>query len=108
MIKLTEISVHELLNDRQRNVCKAMVKHAREEKQDFDWLKYAEINLKGTATNYVEGSRVKGTLAERDLKRAAVLYVYEALRACDVALIKEWPEFDEMLKNLGYLMGDLP
>jgi hypothetical protein len=108
MIKLTEIRAHELLDSTQRDVCWAMAKHSREAKHAFDWLKYAEINLKGTATNYVENTNDMATLNERDLKRAAVLYVYEALRACDIPIIKEWPEFDEMLKNLGYLMGDLP
>lgn len=118
MIKLKEIREHELLDSEQRKVCEALVKHAKGGKSPFGWLQFAEVVLKGTARNYVEhldsdeeetssGRRTQARI-DLELRRAAVLYVYEALRACDLGIIKEWPEFDEMLKNLVYLAGDLP
>jgi hypothetical protein len=70
--------------------------------------------LRACARDYGEASEAHTidlnatVLADRALQKAAVLFVYEALKVCDNAMIKEWPHFDEMLKSLAMLLGDLP
>lgn len=111
MIKLKEIRSHEMLDDEQRLIATALVKIAKRDKSDFTWLAFAEVALRASAKTYAAAAELgeaPPVQEDRELRRAAVLYVFEALRACDLAIIKEWPEFDEMLKNLEYLMGDLP
>lgn len=69
----------------------------------FRMFDFARIALHATASDYANADdddiseRVK---TERTLHHAALLFVYEALKACDHEIIKQWPEFDTMLQQL--------
>jgi hypothetical protein len=103
--KNAEIDAHELLSQEQRQLCKTLRNDSRSKGYPFAMFDFAKIALRARARDYSEADT---GMTERDLQRAAILYVYEALKATDLAIIKEWPEFDEMLRNLEYLFGDLP
>lgn len=118
-ITTKQISEHELLDHTDRQVADAMRRDARETKREFTMLDFAVVKLKGEARNYVESDEYGETdwpaqhahrlvTRERALKRAAIFYVYEALRAVDAPIINEWPEFDEMLRCLVTLDQELP
>lgn len=104
-VKNAEIDAHELLSADQRLLCKVMRNESRINGYPFEMFDFAKIALRARARDYVENDSGR---QERDLQRAALLYVYEALKATDLAIIKEWPDFDEMLRSLEYLFGDLP
>lgn len=109
-----EIREHELLDDEQRKIIRALRGAASRRGESFTMLGFAEVALRATAVDY--GAVTDGgdeaiperVIADARLRDAAVLYVYEALRATDNAIIREWPEFDEMLRMLVSLAGDLP
>lgn len=106
-IRNAEIDAHELLDDGQRIMLKAM----RRARRSLTMLDFAQVALRATGCNYARadaGLDGSAQVADRAHRRAAVLYVYEALRASDAAIIKEWPEFDEMLRMLVVLVEDLP
>jgi hypothetical protein len=107
-----DLADHPLLDEEQVRMARAFARVAVRKQESFDLLQFAEIALRATARDagpVLEGENiVLRVKVDRELKRTAVLYVYEALKACDIAIIKEWPEFDEMLKNLVYLAGQLP
>ncbi len=111
-LRFAEINAHELLDDEQRKMCRIMSDRSHRSGESFTMLDFARISLRATGNTYAElkndGDTAKQVMADREHQRAAVLFVYEALKACDIAIIKEWPEFDEMLKNLVYLANDLP
>jgi len=111
----TEIESHELLTSEQHLLCKAMRNESRRAGHDFTLYDFAKVALRATARDYVEASDLSEAAREqarvtheRALQRAAILFVYEALKACDINLIKQWPEFDEMLRSIVMLAGDLP
>ena len=60
-------------------------------------MDFARIALRATATNYTDDPN---TPTDRALQHAALLFVYEALKACGHEIITQWPEFDEMLQQL--------
>jgi hypothetical protein len=63
-------------------------------------MDFARIALRATAVDYAGAESYARTVADRALQHAALLFVYEALKACDHDIIKEWPEFDTMLQQL--------
>lgn len=107
LLKITEIKKHELLTSDQTVMCRAMRDESRRTGEDFTMHDFAKIALRACARNYADGVGAP-IIADAELRRAAILYVYEALKACDIAIIKQWPEFDEMLRSLTYLSGDMP
>lgn len=94
-----EIDVHPLLTREQRTMLKAM----RSADRQITMYDFACVVLKATACDYSQSDdddvkeRVK---TERALKYAAILFVYEALKACDHDIIKQWPEFETMLQQI--------
>lgn len=110
-MQLKEIKEHPLLDDDQRKVARALSKLSKREGKEFPALAFAEIALRAEAQNYAATSEDKISevaFADLKLRRAALLYVYEALRATDLDIVREWSELDEALRSLEYLHGDLP
>jgi hypothetical protein len=108
-IRNAEIDAHELLDDDQRLMLKVMRTQARRDRAPFTMLDFAQIALRAAGVDFAEADPfLARAIADTQLRKNAVLYVYEVLRATDNALIREWPEFDEMLRCLEMLAGDLP
>ena len=101
-LRNAEIDAHPLL-DRDQKVMLKVMRNATREISMYD---FARIALHATAGNFIGADddditeRVK---TERALHHAALLFVYEALKACDHDIIKQWPEFDTMLQQLADL-----
>lgn len=99
-LRNAEIDKQPLLDQDHKLMCKAMRTQSRKDGGAFTMLDFARICLRATAVNY-EGAEISARAgADRALQHAALLFVYEALKACDHAIIKEWPEFDTMLQQL--------
>ncbi len=83
-------------------MCRIMRNHARKEGSPFTMMDFARITLRATAVNYADAEDYTDdkALADMALQRGALLFVYEALKACDHSIIKEWPEFNTMLQQL--------
>lgn len=98
----TEIDQQPLLDQDQRSMCRIMRNHARKEGSPFTMMDFARITLRATAVNYADAEDYTDdkALADMALQRGALLFVYEALKACDHSIIKEWPEFNTMLQQL--------
>ena len=112
-LRNAEIEAHELLDDDQRLMLRVMRTQARRDRSPFTMLDFAQVALRASGVDYAaayeaDDSITARVIADAQLRKNAVLYVYEALRATDNALIREWPEFDEMLRCLESLAGDLP
>ena len=75
----------------------------RNNRRDITMYDFAQVALQAAATDYAavdrrtDGNRL---VAKHDLQHAALLFVYEALKACGHDIIKQWPEFDTMLQQL--------
>lgn len=99
-LRNAEIDAHPLLDRDQRAMCKVM---RNTDGKYFRMYDFARIALHATASDYANADdddipeRVR---TERALHRNALLFVYEALKTCDHAIIKEWPDFDTMLQQL--------
>jgi len=114
-IRPAEIKEHEILTDEQRDLARTFRKLAQGRGEDLTWLQFAEVALRaagrdyGTASDTQLGHTVaEQALADRELRRNAILYVYEALRATGHGFIRSGPQFDETLRNLVLLAGDMP
>lgn len=115
LLPVNEITSHPLLDSSHRNLARVMRSRAKADGNAFSMIAFAKICLRATGRNYVEASagedeaNTPAILADIEHRRAAILYAYEALKATDLAIIKEWPQFDEMLKCLEQLAaGELP
>jgi len=111
-IRVAEIKAHGLLTDEQRDLVRTFRKVGGE---DMTWLQFAELALRAAGRDYATGcDESRGydigeqVVAERALRRNAILYVYEALRATDNGFIRSGPQFEETLRNLVLLAGDMP
>ena len=99
-LRNAEIDAHPLLDRTQRALCKLM---RNTDGKRFRMFDFARIALHATASDYANADdediaeRVKTEMA---LHRAALLFVYEALKACDHEIITQWPDFDMMLQQL--------
>ncbi len=104
-MKIADIRNHPLLTPDQAEMCEAMAKIAKKTKVKFELLNFAEIALRATGNDYADlrDSEDVGEQVDADLKhkRAAILYVYEAVRALGCAT----PEF---LKTLEVLSQEVP
>jgi hypothetical protein len=106
-----EIDSHELLDAEQAKLCKVMRNTARSTRETFTLLNFAEIALRAEARDYTAAQELTlsaQVIADARLRRAAILYVYEALKASDVALIAEYPDLPEALDLLTWLNRDMP
>jgi hypothetical protein len=113
-IPVAEIKAHELLTDYQRMTARTFSKLAQSRGESYTWLQFAEISLRVAGRDYAtacDDGHVADSVAfdaDRALRRNAILYVYEALRATDNGFIRSGPQFDETLRNLVLLAGDMP
>jgi hypothetical protein len=111
-VKNAAIDSHDLLDDAARQLCKQMRTMARATGEPFSMLAFAEIHLRASAKTYAEADErdnaASTMMASRDLRRAAILYVYEALKATDIAIISEYPDLPEALDLLTWINRDLP
>jgi hypothetical protein len=97
-LRNADIDSHPLLDRDQRKI----VKIFRNKDRSITMIDFAKIALRATARDYTNAS-VEGfseAITDRALRHAALLYVYEALKACDHDIIRQWPEFDTMLEQL--------
>lgn len=99
-LRNSEIDAQPMLDQDHKLMCKAMRTQSRKDGIEFTMMDFARICLRATAVDYVGAESYEKTVADRALQYAALLFVYEALKACDHAIIKEWPEFDTMLQQL--------
>ena len=79
-----EIDAHPLLNHEQRAACKALRNLAKKERRPFTMLEFAEMALRATGNAYAAVTDRSGPRAGRcdnAHRRAATLYVYEAIKA---------------------------
>jgi hypothetical protein len=100
-----------LLSPDERRMYNAMKKHSNAVDHVLADHLYADIYLRGAARNYAEyaDDPRHDVRYMMELRRAAVLYVREALLATDNDLIKAWEEgFDEMIRSLDMLRKDMP
>ncbi len=104
MMRNFEIDAQPMLDRDQKAMCRVMRDTSRRGGGSFTMMNFARIALGAAAVDYAseecgeDGDPAGGDA--RSLERAALLFVYEALRHCDHAIIKEWPEFDTMLRQL--------
>lgn len=97
----SEIDAQPMLDRDQKAMCRVMRDTSRRGGGSFTMMDFARIVLGAAAVDYAsEECDEDGDPAGGTLERAALLFVYEALRHCDHAIIKEWPEFDTMLRQL--------
>jgi hypothetical protein len=82
MMTNAEIDGHPLLDRDQQKVCKSLNNLAKRENRPFTMLEFAEIALRATGNDYAATSS-EDDAAACDLahRRAAILYVYEAIKA---------------------------
>lgn len=92
-LRNSEIDAHPLLDHEYRK----LVKVFRNKDRSLTMMDFARIALRATATDYTSDPCVP---TDRALQYAALLFVYEALKACDHDIITQWPDFDTMLKCL--------
>jgi hypothetical protein len=79
-----EIDGHPLLDEEQRRICKELRNVAKKGRESFTMLDFAEIALRATGNDYAAVTDQGGPQAARfddAHRRAAILYVYEAIKA---------------------------
>ena len=100
-----EIDDHPLLDDEQRKICKALRRAALREERAFTMLDFAEVALRATGNDYAAVTDQGGHLAarrDRLHRLAAVLYVYEAVKA-GPTIVADGAEERGTLKDLEIL-----
>lgn len=109
-IPTKDIASHPLFDRDHQTMARVMSRSAKQAGRSFTMLDFAEICLRATGRDYTEAEDGSPAEAVADIahRRAAVLYVYEALKATPLAIIAEWDGFEEMLRSLETLHGDLP
>jgi hypothetical protein len=79
-----EIDAHPLLDRYQQRLCKSFRNAAKRDRSGFTMLEFAEVVLRATGNDYAAVTDRGGREAARrdgDHRKAAILYVYEALKA---------------------------
>jgi hypothetical protein len=101
-LRNAEIDAHPMLDWDQKLMCRNLRSQAGKESVPFAMVDFARIALRACAVDYAHDGAASYSrdVADRALQHAALLFVYEALKACDHDIIKEWPEFDTMLQQL--------
>jgi hypothetical protein len=110
-IRNAEIDQHPLLDRTQKMLAKAFRNQARSERTSLSMLGIADIALRAAANDYSasdDDDDPELVMRIAALRRQAVLYVYEALRATDLDIIRQWDGFDEMLSSLAMLHQFMP
>lgn len=93
-LRNAEIDAHPILDPAQKATLKAM-RNATREIRLYD---FARIALQATACDYAHSAADDTAQA---LQRAALLFAYEALKACDHDSLKQWPDFDTLLQQFA-------
>ncbi len=104
-LRNAEIDAHPMLDRDLKLMCRTMRTQSKKYGVSFAMMDFARICLHATAVDYASTDDGKRTAPSRELQKAAVLFVYEALKACQHEIIKQWPEFDAMLKQLEDLVA---
>jgi len=79
-----EIDGHPLLDRDQQKLCKSLRNVAKRDQQSFTMLEFAEVVLRATGNDYAAVTDRGGheaAMRDDDHRKAAILYVYEALKA---------------------------
>ena len=128
LVSTQEIRDHVMLDDNLRKLARIFRATAKKRGDDFTMLDFAQVSLRAEAQNYVNAAndadftpqaddtdpaehdhaQRKHALADLELRKAAVRYVYEALKRCDVAIVAEYPDLPEALDLLYWLQDNLP
>ena len=106
-VSIIEIDTHPLLDRAQRKLCLVLRKEALREQVPFTMLTFAEIALRATGNDYAAVTDEEGPEAakcDQLHRRAAILYVYEAMKA-GPPIIAETAEERGMLKDLELLVS---
>lgn len=104
-----QIDAHELLSKQQRALLKQFRNLSKKQRETFTMLDFARISLRVAGKAYADADGgLETAVADHDLQHAAILYVYELLKAVDEPLIKEWDGFDEMLRSIEVLNNRAP
>ena len=104
-----EIDAHPLLDQEQRRICKGLRNAAKSEGSSFTMLAFAEISLRATGNDYAAVTDQGGHEAARcddAHRRAAILYVYEAIKA-GPAIVAETAGERGTLRDLELLASHL-
>lgn len=108
MLTQAEINEHPILDDELRAICKRLRRTAtRMSDKSFTWSDFAEISLRAAARNYAAtGDDVtrETVLTDQALKRAALLYAYEAIKNCESGMVSEYPELDNVLDLFRWVL----
>lgn len=111
-----QIDAHPLLDDAERGICKVLRNHAKEIGESFTMLDFAANCLRATGRDYAEAldhdgdgdlnspDCVETVLADAKHRRAAVLYVYEALKK-GPAIVTETIRDRGTLRDLELLLS---
>ena len=102
-VRNAEIDAHPMLDRAQRAMCKVM---RNAEGKGFRMFDYARIALGAAASDYANADDDdirERVVTERALHHAALLFVYEALKACDHDIITEMEEFPTALQFIEEL-----
>jgi hypothetical protein len=106
-----EINAHPLLDDAERKLCKIFRTQSKKAGDSFTMLDFACVCLRATGRDYVEAAGdfastncVATVIADAKHRRAAVLYVYEALKK-GPAIVTETMDDRGTLRDLELLVS---
>lgn len=96
-LRNAEIDAQPMLDQDHKLMCKAMRTQSLKDGTPFAMMDFARICLRATAVDYAGAESCERVVADSRLQHAALIFAYEALKACDHDIIKQWPDFDMML-----------
>jgi hypothetical protein len=106
-----QIDAHPLLDDAERKLCKIFRTQSKKAGDSFTMLDFACVCLRATGRDYVEAAGnfastncIATVLADAKHRRAAVLYVYEALKK-GPAIVTETMDDRGTLRDLELLVS---
>lgn len=105
MMTLAEIDAHPMLDQRQRQVCKGLLKIAKRDGRVFTMLEFAEATLRVAGNNYAAVTDQDGlhaVMIDDNHRCAAILYVHEAIKA-GPAIVTELAKKRSTLRDLELL-----
>jgi hypothetical protein len=100
LLRNAEIDSQPMLDQDHKLMCKAMRTRARKDGTPFTMMDFARVRLRTAAIDYTSDESYERVVVDAELQRAALTFVYEALKACGHDIITQWPEFDTMLQQL--------
>jgi hypothetical protein len=82
-LRNAEIDAQPMLDQDHKLMCKAMRTQSRKDGTPFTMADFARICLRATAVDFAGAESYERTVADRALQKAALVFVYEALKGCD-------------------------